>query len=202
MTLRRESVTPELLELLRGLMEERGLEPFSLGGGTSLALRRGHRASVDIDLFSPDPFDADELGETLSAGRSLSRIAVSRSSLSFECCGIKVDLIAHRYPAIAPAQTIEGVRMLSEPDVAAMKLNAIRNRGAKKDYWDLAELLPDYGIDELVRYYALKYSQENLWSLTRSILYFDDAEEEPDPRDLKGRTWDEVKALIRSRVRL
>ncbi|HRQ91150.1 MAG TPA: nucleotidyl transferase AbiEii/AbiGii toxin family protein, partial [Bacteroidia bacterium] len=109
---------------------------------------------------------------------------------------------AHRYPAIAPAQTIEGVRMLSEPDVAAMKLNAIRNRGAKKDYWDLAELLSDYGIDELVGYYALKYSQENLWSLTRSILYFDDAEEEPDPRDLKGRTWDEVKALIRSRVRL
>ena len=31
--------------------------------------------------------------------------------------------------------------LLSLPDLAAMKLNAIANRGSKKDFFDLAELL-------------------------------------------------------------
>ena len=37
------------------------LSHFILVGGTALALRYGHRASVDIDLFSDKPFDVNEL---------------------------------------------------------------------------------------------------------------------------------------------
>lgn len=34
-------------------------EAFTLYGGTALALRLGHRASVDFDFFSNQPFDPD-----------------------------------------------------------------------------------------------------------------------------------------------
>jgi hypothetical protein len=37
------------------------LEPFVLVGGTNLSLRLGHRVSVDIDLFTNEPFDRDEV---------------------------------------------------------------------------------------------------------------------------------------------
>jgi hypothetical protein len=33
------------------------LQPFSLVGGTALALRYGHRSSVDLDLFYHEKFD-------------------------------------------------------------------------------------------------------------------------------------------------
>ena len=47
-----ETVTPETLDLIRKLMQEKCLEHFKLVGGTALALKLGHRTSVDIDLFS------------------------------------------------------------------------------------------------------------------------------------------------------
>src|SRR5579871_6530306 len=47
-----ETVTPTLRKILGDLMSAREFEEFILVGGTALSLRRGHRESVDIDLFS------------------------------------------------------------------------------------------------------------------------------------------------------
>ena len=47
--------------MLNRLMQIDRLSHFILGGGTALALRYGHRASVDIDLFTDKPFDVNEL---------------------------------------------------------------------------------------------------------------------------------------------
>lgn len=116
--------------------------------------------------------------------------------------GIKVDLIAHRYPLLAGIDAIEGIWMLSLEDVAAMKLNAIANRGSKKDFWDFAELLNHFSRDEMLDFYAKKYPGDSLWNIGRSLSYFDDAEGQPDPRDLRGRNWDEVKRIIQRHNRL
>ncbi|MEA2068426.1 MAG: hypothetical protein U9P12_04430, partial [Verrucomicrobiota bacterium] len=45
-------------------------------------------------------------------------------------------------------------------------------------------------------FFAEKYSDENVWYVEKSLSYFSDADKEPDPRDLKGRTWDEVKRRV------
>jgi len=52
------SVSPELLSLLRDIMANPDFNSFILGGGTSLALRFGHRNSIYIDLFSTEAFDS------------------------------------------------------------------------------------------------------------------------------------------------
>lgn len=49
--LHRETVSTELLELLKELRSIPALAALRLVGGTSLALQLGHRNSVDIDLF-------------------------------------------------------------------------------------------------------------------------------------------------------
>lgn len=52
-----EAVEPRTFSLLKELMVLESLRPFSLVGGTALALRYGHRSSVDLDLFYHEKFD-------------------------------------------------------------------------------------------------------------------------------------------------
>ena len=49
--LQTQTVVPDLLELLREIMNEKLFSNFNLVGGTSLALQMGHRNSIDIDVF-------------------------------------------------------------------------------------------------------------------------------------------------------
>ena len=51
-----ETVTPLLLESLNKLMKLEVFRPFKSVGGTALSLQIGHRLSVDIDLFTEEPY--------------------------------------------------------------------------------------------------------------------------------------------------
>ena len=62
-----ETVAGPTLELLKKLEAEAAMSDFNLAGGTSLALYLGHRISVDLDLFTPKPFDAKSMEEFLAA---------------------------------------------------------------------------------------------------------------------------------------
>lgn len=110
--------------------------------------------------------------------------------------------MAHQYPLVGEVRTIEGIRMLSVQDIAAMKLNAIANRGSKKDFWDYALLLEHFDRETLLSFFAKKYPKSSRWNVEKSLSYFDDAESEPDPIDRRGQTWDQVKASIRASNRL
>jgi len=46
---------------LKRLMEIPFLKPFSLVGGTALALKYGHRSSVDLDLFYHEKYPSQML---------------------------------------------------------------------------------------------------------------------------------------------
>ena len=106
--------------------------------------------------------------------------------------------MAHRYPDCAAPERIDGIRLASLPDIAAMKLNAIANRGGKKDFWDYAELLSHFTRDEMLQFYATKYTRDNLWYVEKSLSYLDDAESDPTPLDLRGRTWEQIKHIVQN----
>jgi hypothetical protein len=50
--LQQNAVEPATLELLKSICSLRPFDSFALGGGTNLALRLGHRLSVDLDFFT------------------------------------------------------------------------------------------------------------------------------------------------------
>ncbi len=202
MKLHTGTVSPELLELLQKLMNEESLQPFALAGDTALALRFGHRTSIDIDLFTGAAFDALGTAELLKTRYSLKEAETAQNTVRGIIAGIKIDLIAHRYPLLKPFEEADGIRMFSCEDIAAMKLNAITNRGCKKDFWDYAELLQIYSRDEMLSFYAGKYANDSLWNVEKSLAYFDDAESDPDPRDLRGRSWEEIKRTVLASIRL
>ena len=202
MSLHLETVSEPLMGLLRQLMKVDALKPFYLVGGTALALRYGHRISVDLDCFTHEPFDSSQLSQLLVNDFNLTEAVVETNTVLGLINGIKTDFIAHRYPLIRGVEAINGVRLLAVEDIAAMKLNAIANRGCKKDFWDLHELLQHFEREELFEFYTQKYPAGSLWNVEKSLAYFDDAEADPDPIDLRARTWNEVKAGIRQANRL
>lgn len=191
-----------LLDLLRSLMREDLLEPFHLVGGTALALRLGHRSSVDIDLFAGKAFDVQPITDLLGEEYGIQSMEIAKNTIRGEVGGIKVDIMSHRYPMIGKPIEADGIRLASLEDIAAMKLNAIANRGGKKDFWDYAELLNHFSRDEMLGFFAKKYTDENVWYVEKSLSYFEDAEEEPDPRGLKGHTWSDVKKAVLESNRL
>jgi hypothetical protein len=202
MNLHTETVSSGLLEILQKLMKEKQLQPFALAGGTALALHFGHRTSIDIDLFTCAAFDAPTVAEWLKAAYGMRESETAQNTVRGIIDGVKIDLIAHRYPLLNPLEETGGIRMFSCEDIAAMKLNAITNRGCKKDFWDYAELLKTYSRDEMLSFFAHKYRNDSLWNVEKSLTYFDDADNDPDPRDLRGLNWKEIKQTILASARL
>lgn len=191
-----EAAPAPLLELLRKLMAEEALLPFYLVGGTALALQLGHRISVDIDLFSDKAFDVELIADFISEEYAIQSLETAKNTVRGEVGGIKLDVMSHRYPMIGTLVVADGIRLASLQDIAAMKLNAIANRGCKKDFWDYAELLNHFSRGEMLGFFSEKYTDKNVWYVEKSMSYFEDAEEEPDPRDLKGCTWADVKRAV------
>jgi hypothetical protein len=200
-----QTVEPHTRALLSHLMSKPCLSGMYLVGGTALSLHYGHRKSVDIDLFGI-PFNTDEIVAELTTdfGDSLAYTpAFGGKGLFCFINQVKVDLIHFEIPTILPPRHDEsGVRLLEPPDLCAMKINAILSRGSKKDFWDLNELLHHYTIDEIIDFHKSKYpNQLLLITIPQALVYFDDAENSPDPICLKGWTWEFVKESIRTKVR-
>ena len=62
--LHKETVEKGTLDLIRKLMADDQLKEFNLVGGTALALKLGHRKSIDIDLFTATDFNSQEIPVT------------------------------------------------------------------------------------------------------------------------------------------
>jgi predicted nucleotidyltransferase component of viral defense system len=170
---------------------------FLLGGGTSLALRFGHRSSEDLDFFTRETFDTEGLrnrfAEAYPGSQVLNRTA---GSLCLVVEGVKIDFLHHPFPLLDKVDYQGQSRFLSIPDIAAMKINAVTNRGSKKDFLDLY-LLHTIGISitDSLQFFSNKYNGNRLLAL-RSLLWFEDAETEPDPILLNGWSWESVKQEI------
>lgn len=181
------------------------LSGFSLVGGTALSLYFGHRLSVDLDFFSPKDFTNDDIIPALEnqfKGFTYRNINNPIGLFGY-IDDVKIDFVKqHHHPVIEPLVLEENIRLFSIPDIIAMKINAVLKRGAKKDFWDIAELLEHYRIEDLINFYHKKYpNQQLLISIPQAISYFDDAEESEEPISLKGQTWESVKDFIRGKVR-
>ena len=192
-----ETVAEPTLDLLNRLLAVPELANFALVGGTNLSLRLGHRISVDLNLFTPQPFDlAAVQGAIRSQFPSALELAARKQTLLFVIEQVKMDILLHEYPYLQPVDVVEGIRLVSLPDVIAMKLGAVAGRGAKKDFWDIDRLFQQYALADMIQFYARKYPQSDLGQVVRSLVYFDDAEEQENPNDLQGTTWLQVKGRI------
>lgn len=114
-----------------------------LYGGTALALRLGHRASVDFDLFLPRHFEPGEMRDEIGAIGPMEVLQSAPDTLSVRVDGVwlslfGVDLAAAAAPAVAGEV---GLPVASLLDVGATKLQTIVDRAEAKDYVDIDAVL-------------------------------------------------------------
>ena len=173
--LHKETIETGTLELLKKLQSEPLLASFNLVGGTSLALRLGHRKSVDLDLFSKEDFDLQEIKEMLVNQYGFKVSYEKGKTLKGFIGKVMVDLIRYDYPHIQPIETEDGIRLESLPDIVAMKLSSICDNGSRiKDFIDIAHLSNLYSFEEMLQFYTQKFPSSNPIVPTKSLVYFDD----------------------------
>ena len=196
-----DTIEPHTLELLRSFMRQEVFASLRLVGGTSLALQYGHRQSVDLDLFGPTQFDSFEIRQILSQIGELTVIKETSNIKIYFLDGIKVDFVNYTYPWIDNAVEEDGIRLASDKDIAAMKINAIEGRGSKKDFIDLYFLLKHYTLQEILDFYSRKYTENSVFRAILSLSYFDDADAQMMPVMFTDNTWEEIKACLADAVR-
>lgn len=174
--LHKETVSPELLEILQRLFSFPEMKEFVLVGGTALSLKIGHRRSIDIDLFTSGLFPGDIIPEFLKKNNFAFRQQnIFKGGIFGFINQIKTDFIRHAYPWIHPPEMVESIRFASLPDLAAMKLNAITGSGKRlKDFADVAYLSTYMTLAEMLDSYEEKYPDINGMMAAKSLSYFDD----------------------------
>lgn len=196
-----ETIHPDTLELLKKIQSLELFAETRLVGGTALALQIGHRKSVDLDFFGHMDASLEEISMELSEFAAVKPLSSSKSMRFLIVDGVKIDIVSYPYDWIDNPVIEDGVILAGVKDIASMKLSAITNRGTKKDFIDLHFLLKRYSFNELVDFYLTKYSDAQLFTVFKSLTYFEDAETDPMPVMAEPVNWDEIKTAIVKVVR-
>jgi predicted nucleotidyltransferase component of viral defense system len=195
------TVEESTLVLLKKIQQIPLLNNLCLVGGTALALQLGHRHSIDLDFFGTFDLSSKDIEDALkNTGLEVSFIQGSSKIYVFIVNGIKVDFVNYSIEWFDLPIETEGVRMADLKDIAAMKLEAIGNRGKKKDFIDIYFLLQHFSLKQMFEFYTKKYSSDSLFHIIRSLTYFADAEEDAMPKMFIDISWEDIKSTIRKTI--
>lgn len=198
------TVSTLLLSTLNNLMKAEVFIPFRLVGGTSLSLQLGHRESVDIDLFTDAEYgsvDFDKIEKYLTDNfkyidsSSVKEVSMGKSyyigESEKEC--IKLDLF-YTDKFIRPYKNIDGIRLATLEEIAAMKIDVVARGGRKKDFWDIHELNTILTITQMVALHKERYPYSHDGSeIVSNFINFNGADSDFDPICLKGKYWEIIK---------
>ena len=204
-----QTIDPKPYQLLQELMRDKDIEKagFVLCGGGALALHLGHRQSTDIDLFSPKKDIGPDQMKAFMEKNFGDRVEVyNQSDLGIRgyLDGIKFDMIKFPYQMQHEPVVAEGIRVLDFMDAASMKLHAVANRGLRRDFYDLAEILQKMPLRELLEHYQKQFSPspQAMSHTLKSLTFFNDAMADSNKVDVRnGRKWEQVQQIVHTAVR-
>lgn len=182
-------VSEELKNTIKEIMESPLLAAFNLGGGTNLALKYNHRLSVDIDLFSSKIQSINELDEITNyfidkynVEKTIDKYNFNKHKPYSEKAWIKIGIpvlntkidIIQNLQLLKKPEIIDGIRLIHDDDIGALKLLAAANRGSQKDFYDLFLLTNKKSLDY---YYELLMERQKKFSNYKTI--FDEPSNKP-----------------------
>ena len=189
-------------KLLKDLTETVTIPKYYMIGGTALSLQMGLRESLDFDFCVPEQFNNESLLEELG---KIGEIKVKQNQ-SGTCDvilnGVQVSFFYYPNKIInelVKPQEMPKLRMASILDIAIMKIVAIGGRGAKKDFFDLYNIINKCRISmkELAEGLIEKCgSKTNYVNIIMGLSYFEDAEQEILPKTFVEYNWEEIKEFF------
>ncbi len=190
----------------RRLWDELGGTPpeFVLYGGTALALRLGHRKSLDFDFFSGRPLDPGNLLEKVPYLKN-ARIVQSEAntlSVTVERRGT-VKLSFFGVPRLQRAGEIgkvpvTGLRVASLLDLAGTKAAVVQRRAEAKDYIDIAAILSEGSIDlplalaSAKAIYGARFDPQNT---LKALVFFEEGNLKRLPQAVKKQLVEAVRSV-------
>ncbi len=176
-----------------------------LAGGTALALQAGQRKSVDLDFFTAEKdFDKSELlGNFLGSNKW--RTTLNRKNTIYgELFKAKVSFIA--YPFFVPKQNFiryGAISILRPLDIAVMKIIAISQRGRKRDFFDVYWCAKNIeSLENIIKRLPVQYPSvaRDFHHILKSLVYFEDAESDPEPEIYFKVGWQKVKEFFKKEI--
>jgi len=180
------------------------LNQFYLADGTGCALHLGHRISEDLDFFSETSFSLIGIRRVLQKFGTFITDYSDSQTLVGRFNTTKVGFFQYPYPLVQNTQVYEKVQVASIEDIGCMKIDTISSRGKKRDFVDLYFILKsrNTGLRQLFDFFELKYraGSHNVYHILKSLVYFDDAENDPDPHMIVEFSWDDLKRFFEHQV--
>lgn len=176
-----------------------------LAGGTALALQTGNRRSVDLDFFcEANDFDNAELLQKFVAVPDWQVSMDRKNTIYGALFKAKISFIA--YPFFVPKQKPHQygtVRILDKLDVAVMKIIAVSQRGKKRDFFDLYWCAHNIEpLENIIKRLKTQYPSiaHNYHHILKALLYFEDAESDPEPEIYFDASWKQVKKFFNKEI--
>lgn len=116
--------------------------------------------------------------------------------------GLKVSFLHYPYPLLFPLLRFDPIHVADERDIACMKVDAIANRGSRRDFIDLYVAATRHGLGQIAEWFASKFAAipYNRVHVLKALTYFVDAEEDPPPDLVVSLDWGTVKDFFLSEV--
>lgn len=182
---------------------------YYLAGGTALALYLSHRTSLDFDFYTSSEFDRGEIFNLLKKNWGEENITVSsleKNNFIGKINNVNVSVFHYPYRLLADLVNLRHISLASLDDIAAMKIIAVIQRPAKRDYIDLYYLLGQYPLGTIFQWAGKKYPNFNSYLALRALSFFDDVENEKiEERGIKildkSFSWEKAKKEIFEEVK-
>lgn len=189
-------------KLLKNITETISIPNYYMIGGTALSLQLGLRLSYDFDFCVPEQFNNEVLLQEL---KTLGKIEVKQNqkgTCDIILNGVQVSFFYYPNMLIndlISTDDMPKLKMASILDIALMKLVAIGGRGAKKDFFDLYNILNKCNItvEQLAKGLIQKFGKNiNYVNMIMGLSYFEDAEQGILPKTFVGYDWEEIKRFF------
>lgn len=197
---RYETLPSKTKKALMFLSEQKwlGESGWYLAGGTALALCVGNRKSLDLDFFTENKdFDTEELLGRFLNNKDWVLDFTRKNTVYGELFKAKVSFIA--YPFFVPKQDTVwhgSIKVLQPKDIAVMKITAISQRGRKRDFFDLYWCAKNIEpLEDIIKKLKVQYPSvaHDYHHILKSLVYFKDAESDPNPEIYFDASWKKVK---------
>ena len=186
-----KGITPRTSKIIDNLSRLECIRPYTLVGGTALAIQLGTRESEDLDFMSwrinkNDKREVDwpRIKKDLETIGKVEKVEIfDLDHVEFILDGVKVSFYAN--PNYSPLKEeipfLNNIKLADRQAIGVMKIEVMLRRSKFRDYYDIFSLLQDgLSLKEMIDL-ALKYSGHKLKSknliamLTRAERFEPDA---------------------------
>ena len=189
-------------KLLKKISEVVSIKDFYMIGGTALSLQLGLRESYDFDFCVESQFNNEVLLKELKEIGNVEVMQNQKGTCDVLLDGVQVSFFYYPNKVIKDFVNVEEMpklKIASILDIAIMKIVAIGGRGAKKDFYDLYNIIKKCNIDinEIAKGLIKKCGENvNYVNIIMGLSYFEDAEDEILPKTFLEYDWENIKKFF------